>query len=122
MTRRTPKDPRPIPSKHKMVRLDELPPSPFPVAVPMAERQGVYAHSFKCGACSLHFTTYSWRPNRHRVGTITCPECGNRERFAHWRVTLSEAPKMTLDGSAEIFRYCPPPGSQYMDDSRLPSP
>jgi hypothetical protein len=30
----------------------------------------------KCLACSLHFALHTWAPQRHTLGSLTCPECG----------------------------------------------
>ena len=90
-----------------------------PYTVTPSEREGVFINGFKCGACQVEFNVYSWKQDRHRVGTVSCPECGNRERFMHWRVTVNEAPRMTLDASAEIYKLAHHPGSQMMDDSNF---
>ena len=73
--------------------------------LPESEREGVFVNGFKCGVCALEFSLYSWKADRHRVGTVGCPECGNRVWFFHWRATLSDAPKMILTSSAEIFNH-----------------
>ncbi len=88
-----------------------------PVVVPLSEREGVYVHSWKCLTCSLEFMTFSWQANRHRVGTIACPECGNRAPMFHCRAVVNESPTFSLDGPQEIFRLWPWPGSRDMDDS-----
>ncbi|MEJ2239723.1 MAG: hypothetical protein P8X82_15620 [Gemmatimonadales bacterium] len=78
--------------------------------VPKAERQGVYVHSFKCFNCGVHFMTFSWQAERHNVGNVMCPECGDRERLGHWRVLVNEE-KEIGGGGSEIYDLCPYPGS-----------
>ncbi len=78
--------------------------------VPKTERQGVYVHSFKCFSCGLHFMTFSWQVDRHKVGEIMCPECGERERLGHWRVLVNGQAGVG-EGGSEIYDLCPYPGS-----------
>ena len=40
-----------------------------PGPVTLQDRQGVFVHSFKCSICDLEFMVFSWRANRHRVGS-----------------------------------------------------
>jgi DNA-directed RNA polymerase subunit RPC12/RpoP len=86
--------------------------------VPIEEREGVYVHSFKCLACSLHFMTFSWLADAHRAGTIACPECGQRSRFIHWRATLNESPdfKYPTETLTEIYNMHPWPHSVLLKD------
>ena len=84
--------------------------------IPEHERQGVYVHSFKCFCCGLHFQTFSWQANRHSVGTIACPECGDRERLVHWRATVNQC-KTFRSGGTEIHNLFPHPDSSQMADS-----
>ena len=51
-----------------------------PGPVTLQDLQGVFAHSFKCSICDLEFVVFSWRANRHRVGSTLCPECGCARR------------------------------------------
>ncbi len=44
-----------------------------PGPVTLQDRQGVFVHSFKCSICDLEFVVFSWRANRHRVGSTFCP-------------------------------------------------
>ena len=74
----------------------------------LADREGVFGHSFKCLDCRLEFAVLSWRRNRHRVGTVFCPECGRQTPMIHWRATLSTERQMITDDtrlgeSLEIF-------------------
>jgi hypothetical protein len=78
-------------------------------------REGVYVHSFICEMCGLHFNIYSWLANNHGVGTVGCPECGERKRMRHWRAIINESKQMTPRN--EIFSLCPYPGALRMDDS-----
>jgi predicted RNA-binding Zn-ribbon protein involved in translation (DUF1610 family) len=101
---------------------------PRNIVVSMEKREGVYLHSFQCNDCGLHFNIYSWKASRHRVATVHCPECGQHAgRFRHQRVQLSNKSTMDLstvggaeamlNGPGEIYRHCPPPGAQWMDDT-----
>ena len=83
----------------------------------MSEREGVFVHSFICEVCGLHFEVFSWQANRHTAANVTCPECGGRGPFTHFRVCLNESREMTFDGTPEIFKRCPFPGSSLMDDT-----
>jgi ribosomal protein S27E len=75
---------------------------------PLNERQGVFAHSFKCLECSLEFAIFSWWPDRHTVTSVTCPECAKVTPKNHWMAVASESPTMVLDGSSmEIFDLSP---------------
>jgi DNA-directed RNA polymerase subunit RPC12/RpoP len=78
--------------------------------VPKDERQGVFVHSFKCFNCGVHFMTFSWQADRHKVGSVMCPECGDRERLGHWRVLVNVREDVG-EGGAEIYNLCPYPGS-----------
>ena len=70
-----------------------------------SEWQGTTIHSFKCGACGLHFNVYSWYPDRHTAKTVYCPECGQHEgHFVHWRKLVRE----------QVFSFCPVDGAELM--------
>jgi predicted RNA-binding Zn-ribbon protein involved in translation (DUF1610 family) len=75
----------------------------------LADREGVWAHSFKCRACTLHFVLFSWSPSRHTSETITCPECGARGRFLHRITQLSTSTTFSLapDREPEIYDVWP---------------
>lgn len=100
-----------------------------PLVVPLEQREGVYVHSFICKntvgerLCNLHFMTFSWQADRHRVGTIKCPECGGSETFLHYRAVLSESPDLKLlyegDPRTEIYAVFPFPGSKLLDDTNV---
>lgn len=80
---------------------------------PLAERQGVFVHSFKCLDCSLEFSTFSWWPDRHTVVNTFCPECGRITGKHHWMAAFSERSEMVFDGSSpEIFDLSPIGGRQ----------
>ena len=75
---------------------------------PLNERQGVFAHTFKCLECSLEFAIFSWWRDRHTVTSVTCPECAKVTAKNHWMAVASESPTMVLDGSSmEIFDLSP---------------
>ena len=82
--------------------------------VALADREGVFAHSWQCMVCKLEFVTLSWQANRHRVGVIWCPECGKRRPMTHYRAVLSESRTITLDLHIEIDRLWPWPHSEWV--------
>lgn len=90
----------------------------------MPDRQGVWVHTFLCNLCGLHFNVYSWLPDRHKVATVTCPECGQHEgKFRHFLLQTSEAAGEEQGWLAvlnaqpgEIFMQCPPAGAAPMSD------
>jgi DNA-directed RNA polymerase subunit RPC12/RpoP len=73
--------------------------------VQLAEREGVFAQSFKCHACTLHFVLFSWSETRHRPGTVTCPECGSRGSFMHRTTRLSSSARFRIDEGREPEIY-----------------
>jgi predicted RNA-binding Zn-ribbon protein involved in translation (DUF1610 family) len=77
--------------------------------VQLADREGVYAHSFKCRSCTLHFVLFSWSLSRHNPETIRCPECGNTGDFMHRITVLSESTRFSLapDRQPEIYDVWP---------------
>jgi transcription elongation factor Elf1 len=94
--------------------------------VMLADREGVYAHSFKCRECRLEWVLFSWRSGRHRVGRVLCPECGLRTQMIHYRATLSTSVEMILDdrqqgNSLEIFNCFPFGDADLMNDSSIPN-
>ena len=86
-------------------------PRTFPVrgdlggGVPLAEREGVFAQSFKCRTCTLHFVLFSWATTRHTPDTISCPECGSRGPFMHRTTQLSASTMFRIDGEREPEIY-----------------
>jgi hypothetical protein len=93
-----------------------------PGPVTLQDRQGVFAHSFKCSTCDLEFVVFSWRANRHRVGSTFCPECGVRTPMLHWRVQTSQSLEFCSDGAGrEIYQMFFPSDAALMHDSVLPS-
>jgi predicted RNA-binding Zn-ribbon protein involved in translation (DUF1610 family) len=87
--------------------------------VQLADREGVFAHSFRCDRCTLHFVLFSWAQARHTADTVTCPECGNRGSFLHRITQLSTSRSFRLDAIREPeiydvwpFRLPPSAGSQ----------
>jgi predicted RNA-binding Zn-ribbon protein involved in translation (DUF1610 family) len=126
-SQKDPKDPKSVPVRMVMMRasdLKNLPTAPRPAGygVPEKDREGVYAHSFVCNACGLHFNVYSWQANRHRSENVHCPECGATDGFVHWRAVLSEAPTMQANWGHghEVFHLCPYPRARLLDDSTSP--
>jgi hypothetical protein len=117
---------RSLPRKIESVGLDDLlrrvvGTSPRRGGVALAEREGVWIHSFMCNRCGLHFKVHSWLPDRHRTETVWCPECGQHDgQFRHYRVRTSEiAGRLDLGHPGEIFNHCEHPGSRLMDDSTV---
>src|ERR1035437_5747028 len=93
-----------------------------PGPVTLQDRQGVFVHSFKCSICDLEFVVFSWRADRHRVGTTFCPECGQRTPMLHWRAQASESLDFHTDGTGlEICQMFPPLDGALMDDFVMPS-
>ncbi|MGQ7297920.1 hypothetical protein [Quadrisphaera sp. KR29] len=99
--------------------LQHLERTPGPVT--LADRQGVFVHSFKCLECDLEFATFSWRAFRHRADTLACPECRTVTPKMHWASQLSG--EATFDGggaSPEIWTCVPLFGGTLKDDSSAP--
>jgi hypothetical protein len=93
-----------------------------PGPVRLQDRQGVFAHSFKCSICDLEFVIFSWRANRHRVGSTFCPECGVRTPMIHWRSQTSQSLEFCSDGPGrEIYQMFSPADAALMHDSVPPS-
>jgi predicted RNA-binding Zn-ribbon protein involved in translation (DUF1610 family) len=77
--------------------------------VQLADREGVFAHSFRCHRCALHFVLFSWSATRHTPDTILCPECGGSGGFLHRITVLSEGRGFSLarDRAPEIYDVWP---------------
>jgi len=93
--------------------------------VMLSDREGVFAHSFKCLDCRLEWALFSWRRSRHRVGNVFCPECGRQTPMLHWRATFSTSREMVIDDgrwgeSLEIYDCIPVGDADLMNDSSLP--
>ena len=101
--------------------LDRMPvKAPGPVT--LGDRQGVFAHSFKCSICDLEFVVFSWRAGRHRVGSTFCPECGKPTPMIHWRTQTSESVEFCSDGPGlEIYQMFSPSDAALMLDSVFPA-
>jgi DNA-directed RNA polymerase subunit RPC12/RpoP len=69
----------------------------------------VFAHSFKCRRCTLHFVLFSWALGRHRPATIHCPECGSTGAFMHRIAQLSASRTFSFapDREPEIYDVWP---------------
>ena len=93
-----------------------------PGPVTLQDREGVFAHSFKCSICDLEFVVFSWRANRHRVGSTFCPECGERTPMLHWRAQTSQSLEFCSDGPGrEIYQMFSPADAPLMGDSVMPA-
>ncbi len=77
--------------------------------VQLADREGVFAHSFRCRRCTLHFVLFSWLATRHTPDTIVCPECGGSSAFLYRITVLSETRTFSLapDRALEIYDVWP---------------
>ena len=64
--------------------------------VQLADREGVFAHSFRCRECSLHFVLFSWSATRHTPASIVCSECSSSGGFLHRITVLSEIRTFSL--------------------------
>lgn len=88
--------------------------------VRLQDREGVFVHAFKCLKCRLEFQVYSWRRDRHRVGRVYCPECGERTPMLHWRTCVNESKQQASreEGAWEIYNLTVRfPDFILMDDS-----
>jgi len=93
-----------------------------PGPVTLQDRQGVFAHCFKCSICDLEFVVFSWRASRHRVGSTFCPECGRPTPMIHWRTQTSPSLEFSSEGPGqEIYQMFHLPDVALMHDSVLPS-
>lgn len=73
--------------------------------VQLIDREGVFAHSFRCDGCTLHFVLFSWARERHSADTVSCPECGNRSAFLHRVTHLSSSRSFSVDTFREPEIY-----------------
>jgi hypothetical protein len=105
-------------SEEDAARMPVLKPGP----VTLQHRQGVFVHSFKCSICDLEFMVFSWRANRHRVGSTFCPECGRATPMIHWRTQTSTRLDFSSDGPGrEIYQMFSHADAPLMDDSVVPA-
>jgi hypothetical protein len=89
-----------------------------PGPVTLADREGVFAHSFKCSICDLEFVVFSWQASRHGVGRTCCPECGYATPMLHWRGRTSGSVDFDADGAGtEIYQMFPLVDGPLLDDS-----
>jgi hypothetical protein len=105
-----PADPDDKRAVHAVMRASDL--APFvdlSGGVPLAEREGVWAHSFKCRRCTLHFVLFSWSATRHTSETVSCPECRATGSFMHRVTQLSGSRDFDIapDREPEIFDVWP---------------
>lgn len=86
-----------------------MPASALPIdlsgGVQLAQREGVFAQSSKCRACTLYFVLFSWARSRHTPGTIVCPECGIRGGFLHYTTQLSDSTGFLMDSARQPEIY-----------------
>jgi DNA-directed RNA polymerase subunit RPC12/RpoP len=73
--------------------------------VQFADREGVFAQSFRCRACTLHFVLFSWSRTRHTPDTIACPECGHRGGFLHYTTEVSRSVRFRVDDGRDPEIY-----------------
>jgi transcription elongation factor Elf1 len=73
--------------------------------VQLADREGVFAHSFRCLRCTLHFVLFSWARDRHSPATVSCPECGRMGAFFHMLTHLSDSRSFRMDALREPEIY-----------------
>jgi len=110
--------PKRAPGDVVMMHVDDL--APFvnlDGPVMLADRTGVYVHSFKCLACRLEFQLFSWLDDRHTASNVTCPECGKAGGLKlHWIATLNESSDFGFGGAREIFQLNPRPGSILVEE------
>ena len=100
---------------------EPVPLTKLPGPVTLAHREGVFAHSFKCGICDLEFVLFSWMRHRHTAHTVTCPECGVITPMIHWLATLSTSPTFTdTTNATEIYDLIPCGPGEMMDDTQPP--
>ena len=111
-------DPKPVPTDLMWIATSAMPEPDLDGPVMLADREGVFIHSFKCRECRLEFMVFSWLPNRHRVGVTFCPECGRQTPMLHRRATVNELHQFTLHGTNEIYGLSSRPDSMLMSDSR----
>ena len=99
-----------------LMPLEQLPEPDLEGPVMLADRTGVYVHSFKCRACRLEFQVFSWVDDRHSSALVFCPECATSGRKLHWISTINESPMFMAGSGREIFRLNPYPGSILLVD------
>ncbi len=89
--------------------------------VRVEEREGVFVHAFKCRSCGLEFQLYSWRRDRHKVGQVFCPECGEQTPMLHWRTCVNQSKQVgRQEEDWEIYKLTTRfPGFVLMDDSAV---
>lgn len=85
------------------------------------DREGVFVHAFKCQQCELEFQLFSWLRDRHRIGGVFCPECGEKTPMLHWRTCVNESKELgRQEEEWEIFRLTTRfPGFILLDDSAV---
>jgi DNA-directed RNA polymerase subunit RPC12/RpoP len=101
----SPDDPNGERSFMMSMPVEQLPPPDLSGGVQLADREGVFAQSFKCRACTLHFVLFSWSRTRHTPETIACPECGSCGRFMHRTTELSGSQQFRMDPSRDPEIY-----------------
>jgi hypothetical protein len=64
-----PDDPEEESTFHMAIDPKLLPKPDLSGGVQLANREGVFAHSFRCNRCTLHFVLFSWARARHSADT-----------------------------------------------------
>jgi hypothetical protein len=65
---------------------------------------------------------FSWRANRHRVGSTFCPECGKPTPMIHWRTQTSQSLDFCCGGPGrEIYQMFSQADAPVMNDSVVPA-
>lgn len=77
------------------------------VVVGLDQREGVFAHSFKCFECAIEFVVFSWKRDRHGSGVTYCPECGKQTELLHRTHVLTDRRAFDVDAADEISRVWP---------------
>src|SRR2546427_9262531 len=84
---------------------DLLPLADTSGGVQLADREGVFAHSFRCRRCTLHFVLFSWSETRLGLETIACPECRGTGAFLHKITKLSASREFRVDADRDPEIY-----------------
>ena len=102
------RNPRPVQQERTTVtakELLEMGMAPYPNrGLEQPDREGVYAHSFKCRNCALEFVLFSWQATE-RVLSLATPETA-------WTDAIAKLPKdpravVTPRGSEALEPSCP---------------
>jgi DNA-directed RNA polymerase subunit RPC12/RpoP len=100
-----PQDPHAYERPVEWVPIKSMPEPDLSGGVQLVQREGVFAHSFKCMRCTLHFVLFSWSLTGHSKSTVICPECGGRDEFLHKSAQLSTSREFRFDAERELEIY-----------------